>query len=153
MYYSTTKNWVQKTKKKQKNFAEGLAWPSAKGIFADGLANGPPQRKLKKKNLCLGPGQRARPQMGQGPSNYPCSSPLLLADTSTAPFPQPHEPSLSKPLLPPLLPSLSRCPPLQHQYLNWSSETDRGGREDQGDVLDRGFPPTSPCGFSWGSLG
>ncbi|XP_066369312.1 uncharacterized protein [Miscanthus floridulus] len=91
--------------------------------------------------------------MGQGPSNYPCSSPLLLADTSTAPFPQPHEPSLSKPLLPPLLPSLSRCPPLQHQYLNWSSETDRGGREDQGDVLDRGFPPTSPSGFSWGSLG
>ena len=91
--------------------------------------------------------------MGQGPSNYPCSSPLLLANTSTAPFPQPHEPSLSKPLLPPLLPSLSRSPPLQHQYLNWSSETDRGGREDQGDVLDRGFPPTSPCGFSWGSLG
>ena len=145
MYYSTTKNRVKKTKK---NFAEGLAWPSAK------IANGPHQRKLKKiKNLCLGPRQRARPQMGQGPSNYPCSSPLLLADTSTAPFPQPHEPSLSKPLLPPLLPSLSRCPPLQHQYLNWSSETDRGGREDQGDVLDRGFPPTSPCGFSWGSLG
>ena len=139
--------------KKIKNLCRGPSLPSAKGIFAEGLANGPPQRKLKKKNLCLGPRQRARPQMGQGPSNYPCSSPLLLADTSTAPFPQPHEPSLSKPLLPPLLPSLSRCPPLQHQYLNWSSETDRGGREDQGDVLDRGFPPTSPYGFSWGSLG
>ena len=37
--------------KKIKIFAEGLAWPSAKGIFAEGLANGPRQRKFKKKSL------------------------------------------------------------------------------------------------------
>ena len=49
MYYSTTKNWVQKNKKKQNLFAKGLAWPSAKGVFAEGLANGPRQRKFKKK--------------------------------------------------------------------------------------------------------
>ena len=46
MYYSTTKKLGSKNKKK---FAEGLAWPSAKGIFTEGLANGPRQRKFKKK--------------------------------------------------------------------------------------------------------
>ena len=47
MYYSTTKKLGLKNKKKI--FAEGLAWPSAKGIFAEGLANGPRQTKFKKK--------------------------------------------------------------------------------------------------------
>ena len=49
-------------KKNKKIFAEGLAWPSAKGIFAEGLANGPWQRKFKKKifaeGLANGPRQR-----------------------------------------------------------------------------------------------
>ena len=64
MYYSTTKNWVQKTKKKL--FAEGLAY-TAKGVFAEGLANGPRQRIFKKNKkslpraLDLGPRQRAQP--------------------------------------------------------------------------------------------
>ena len=47
MYYSTTKKLSSKNKKKL--FAEGLAWPSAQGIFAEGLTNGPRQRKFKKK--------------------------------------------------------------------------------------------------------
>ena len=56
MYYSTTKKLGSKNKKKI--FAEGLAWPSAKGIFAEGLANGPRQRNFFKKikNLCRVPG-------------------------------------------------------------------------------------------------
>ena len=43
------KNWAKKTKKKFS--AEGLAWPSAKGFFADGLTSGPRQRRFIKKNL------------------------------------------------------------------------------------------------------
>ena len=56
MYYSTTKKLGSKNQKKQ-IFAEGLTWPSAKGIFAEGLANGPRQRifKNKIKNLCRVP--------------------------------------------------------------------------------------------------
>ena len=56
MYYSTTKKLGSKNQKKNKLFAEGLAWPSAKGVFAEGLANDPRQR-IFKKNLCRGPGQ------------------------------------------------------------------------------------------------
>ena len=46
MYYSTKKTGF---KKQKKIFAEGLAWPSAKGVFAEGLANRPRQRIFKKK--------------------------------------------------------------------------------------------------------
>ena len=42
MYCSTTKK--TELKKPKKIFAEGLAWPSAKGFFAEGLASGPRQR-------------------------------------------------------------------------------------------------------------
>ena len=49
MYYSTTKKLGSKNQKKIKIFAESLAWLSAKGIFAEGLANSPRQRKFKKK--------------------------------------------------------------------------------------------------------
>jgi len=35
MYYSTTKKLSSKNQKKK--IAEGLAWPSAKGIFAEGM--------------------------------------------------------------------------------------------------------------------
>ena len=53
MYYSTTKNWVQKTKKK---LCRGPSLALGKGdlCFAEGLTNVPRQRKLKK-NLCRGP--------------------------------------------------------------------------------------------------
>ena len=65
MYYSTTKKLGSKNKKKL--FAESLAWPSAKGVFAEGLANGPRQRIFKKiiKNLCRGPWIWA---LGKGPT-------------------------------------------------------------------------------------
>jgi len=36
MYYSTTKKLSSKNQKKKK-IPEGLAWPSAKGIFAEGM--------------------------------------------------------------------------------------------------------------------
>ena len=64
MYYSTTKKLGSKNKKKL--FAEGLAY-TAKGVFAEGLANGPRQRRFKKNKkslpraLDLGPRQRAKP--------------------------------------------------------------------------------------------
>ena len=51
MYYSPTKKLGSKNKKKL--FAEGLAWPSAKGVFAEGLANGPRQRIFKKNKKSL----------------------------------------------------------------------------------------------------
>ena len=51
MYYSTTKKLGSKNQKKL--FAEGLAWPSAKGVFAEGLANGPRQRIFKKNKKSL----------------------------------------------------------------------------------------------------
>ena len=41
MYYSTTKKMGLKNEKK---FVEGLAWPSAKGVFAEGLTAGTRQR-------------------------------------------------------------------------------------------------------------
>ena len=69
MYYSTTKKLGSKNQKKI--FAEGLAWPSSKGVFAKGLANGPRQRIFKKINikslpraLDLGPRQRAQTKIG-----------------------------------------------------------------------------------------
>ena len=52
MYYSTTKKLGSKNQKK-KIFAEGLAWPSAKGVFAEGLLNGPRQRIFKKNKKSL----------------------------------------------------------------------------------------------------
>ena len=51
MYYSTTKKLGSKNQKKL--FAEGLAWPSAKGVFAEGLANDPRQRIFKKNKKSL----------------------------------------------------------------------------------------------------
>ena len=60
MYYSTKKKLGSKN---QKNlFAEGLAWPSAKGVFAEGLANRPRQRIFKKKIFaeCLTAGTRQK---------------------------------------------------------------------------------------------
>ena len=61
MYYSTTKKLGSKNQNK-KLFAEGVAWPSAKGVFAEGLANGPRQRIFKKKIFakCLTAGTRQR---------------------------------------------------------------------------------------------
>ena len=66
MYYSTIKKLGLKNQKKN-FFAKGLAWPSVKGMFAEGLTNDPRQRKFKKNKkslpraLDLGPRQRAQP--------------------------------------------------------------------------------------------
>ena len=83
MYYSTTKKLGSKNKKKL--FAEGLAWPSAKGVFAEGLANGPRQRIFKKNNkslpraLDLGPQQRANPKSASHPNSPPTEKSLPRA--------------------------------------------------------------------------
>ena len=60
------KNWAKKTKKKI--FAEGLAWPSAKGFFAEGLASGPRQRRFIKKNW---PKNWFQKNLCRGPKNLP----------------------------------------------------------------------------------
>ena len=80
MYYSTTKKLGSKNKKKL--FTEGLAWPSAKGIFAEGLANGPRQRNFFKKikNLCRVPdgGHSAKTDASgrRDPSGHICRGPI-----------------------------------------------------------------------------